>query len=454
MSTCRSYPVSLSAFALALVLLVVPAPTVAQDALLFENVRVFTGTDTELTPTSHVLVVGNTIRSISRQPITPDADLSVRTIAGEGRTLMPGLIDMHWHSMLIAPDLMTAMTADIGFLNFLAGQVARQTLMQGFTTVRDMGGPSFGLKMAIDRGLVPGPRIFPSGAMISQTGGHGDFRLPYEVPRSGGALSHAEIIGAAMIADGADAVRVRVREQLMLGASQIKLMAGGGVSSIYDPLDVTQYTPDELRAAVEAAENWGTYVTVHAYTSRAVRAAIEAGVRSIEHGQLVDEDTVKLMAERGIWWSLQPFLDDADANPQQGEARRKQLLVSQGTERAFALARKHGVKVAFGSDILFNPHAVPRHNAMLAKLTRWYTPGEVLRIATGSNAALLALSGERSSYRGRLGVIEEGALADLILVDGDPTDTIELIEDPERNFVVIVKDGAIVKDTLARDADR
>lgn len=433
-------------------------PASAQDAaarsgLLFENVRVFDGRAERLTPARNVLVVGNRIQAVSATTIVPDAGLAVRRIDGAGRTLMPGLIDAHWHALLVAPDLMTAMTADAGLLNFLAADVARQTLMQGFTSVRDVGGPSFGLKRAIDLGLVPGPRIFPSGAMISQTGGHGDFRLPHEVPRpTADGLNHAERMGAAMIADGADAVRVRAREQLMLGASQLKLMAGGGVSSLYDPLDATQYTVAEIRAAVEAAENWGTYVTVHAYTTRAVRQAIEAGVRCVEHGQLIDEDTARLMAERGVWWSLQPFLDDEDSNPKQGEARRKQLMVAQGTDRAFTLARRLGIKVAFGTDILFNPGGVPRHNAQLVKLSRWFSPAQVLAIATGGNGELLALSGERSTYRGALGVIAPDALADLILVDGDPLEVLALIADPVRNFLVIVKDGVVVKDALADGA--
>lgn len=441
--------------ALALVLLPgrTSAQAPAQRGLLFENVRVFDGRSDRLTPPANVLVVGHRIQAVSGAPITPDAGLEVRRVDGGGRTLMPGLIDAHWHALLVAPDLMTAMTADAGLLNFMAADVARQTLMQGFTSVRDVGGPSFGLKRAIDLGLVPGPRIFPSGAMISQTGGHGDFRLPHEVPRpTADGLNHAERMGAAMIADGADAVRVRAREQLMLGASQLKLMAGGGVSSLYDPLDATQYTVAEIRAAVEAAENWGTYVTVHAYTARAIRQAIEAGVRCIEHGQLIDEDTARLMAERGVWWSLQPFLDDEDSNPKQGEARRKQLMVAQGTDRAFTLARRLGIKVAFGTDILFNPGGVPRHNAQLVKLSRWFSPAQVLAIATGGNGELLALSGERSTYRGALGVIAPDALADLILVDGDPLEDLALIADPVRNFLVIVKDGVVVKDALTDGA--
>ena len=184
----------------------------------------------------------------------------------------------------------------------------------------------FGLKRGIHSGLVTGPRIWPAGAFISQTGGHGDFRLPNELPPPPAAFSFSERVGAAAIADSADMVRQRAREQLALGASQIKLMAGGGVASSYGPLDVTQYTVAELRAAVEAAENWGTYVTVHAYTPRAVRQAIEAGVKCIDHGQLLDDATAKLMAEKGIWWSLQPFTDDRPIPFPEGSPNRAQAV--------------------------------------------------------------------------------------------------------------------------------
>lgn len=216
--------------------------------------------------------------------------------------------------------------------------------------LRDVGGPRFALKRGLDMGLAPGPRIWPSGAFISQSGGHGDFRLPNELPARPGDHSFSERMGASFIADSPDAVRKRVREQLALGASQIKLMAGGGVSSSYDPLDVTQYSLAEVRAAVEAAENWGTYVTVHAYTPRAVRQAIEAGVRCIDHGQLLDDATVKLMAEKGTWWSLQPFLDDDDAIPfPDGSANRaKQLQMTSGTDTAYQLAKKYKIKTAWG----------------------------------------------------------------------------------------------------------
>jgi imidazolonepropionase-like amidohydrolase len=216
----------------------------------------------------NVLVRGNAIDKISRDPIPTDRRADTRIIAGGGRTLMPGLIDMHWHTMLVRPTVATLLAGDIGYLNLMAAAEATDTLMRGFTTVRDVGGPAFGLKRAIDEGIVPGPRIYPSGAIITVTSGHGDFRQPFEVTRVLGApQSRGEQTGAAMIADCPDEVRVRVREQLLQGATQIKLTAGGGVASPHSPLDVSTFTEAELRAAVEAAENWGTYVTVHAYTA-------------------------------------------------------------------------------------------------------------------------------------------------------------------------------------------
>jgi imidazolonepropionase-like amidohydrolase len=271
--------------------------------------------------------------------------------------------------------------------------------------------------------------------------------MPYEVPQTiGDPLSHMERVGAGAIADGPDMVRLRAREQLMLGASQIKLMAGGGVASTYDPLDVTQYTEAEIHAAVEAAENWNTYVTVHAYTPRAMQIAIAAGVKCIEHGQLADDATAKLMAAQGIWWSLQPFLDDEDANPMANpESRKKQLEMSAGTDTAYSLAKKYKIKTAWGTDTLFSATGASGQNKQLAKLVRWYTPAEVLKMGTADNAELLALSGPRNPYPGKLGVVKEGALADLILVDGDPVADIKLIEDPGKNFVVIMKNGKIYK---------
>jgi imidazolonepropionase-like amidohydrolase len=419
---------------------------------LFEDVRIFDGKSDALSARMNVLVRGNTIEKISKDPISVDRNSSTRIIAGGGRTLMPGLIDAHWHAMLVRPTPAALLVDDVGYLNLMAGAEATDTLMRGFTTVRDVGGPSFGLKRAIDEGIVAGPRIYPSGAIITVTSGHGDFRHANELPRVVGApLSRQEQTGAAMVADSPDEVRVRVREQLLQGASQIKLTAGGGVASPNSPLDVSTFTEAELRAAVEAAENWGTYVTVHAYTSVAIQRAIAAGVKCIEHGHLMDEATAKLIAERGIWLSTQAFPDEmADAFPPGSQERAKAFEVFAGTDKTMALGKKYKLKTAFGTDILFSPRLAPRQGELLVKFARWFTPAETLAMATGTNGELLAMSGKRNPYPGRLGVIQEGALADLLLVDGDPIANIELMKQPAANLVVIMKDGKIFKNALTR----
>lgn len=426
------------------------------SSILLDNVRIFDGKSSRLSAPSNVLIVGPVIKTISAQPIANiDSKDGLVRIDGQGRVLMPGLIDAHWHTMFLATTPLVGLTSDAGYLNLLAANQAEATLMRGFTTVRDMGGPSFSLKRAIDENFVAGPRIYPSGAMITVTSGHGDFRQMYEIPRTiGGTPSRMEQIGASAIADTPDEVRIRVREQLMQGASHVKLTAGGGVASPHSPLDVSTFTLPELRAAVEAADNWGTYVAVHAYTSRAVRTALEAGVKCIDHGHLVDEATAKLMAEKQVWWSLQPFTDDeaADQFPEGSLEQAKKREVIAGTERAYGFAKKYKIKTAWGSDILFSPQLAKTQNAMLTRLTRWYTPAETLIMATSTNAELLAMSGLRNPYPGKLGVVEEGALADLLLVDGNPLENIQLIEDPAKNLLVIIKNGAIVKHASGADA--
>ena len=278
---------------------------------LFQNVRIFDGKSTTLSGPRNILVRGNKIERISTDPIPTDGSATTMLIDGGGRTLMPGLIDAHWHAMLIRVTPAQSF-GDVGYNNLVAGAEATDTLMRGFTTVRDLGGPTFGLKRAIDEHTVAGPRIFPSGAVITVTSGHGDFRQLTDLPRTiGGMLSRMEQVGGAMVADSPDEVRVRTREQLMQGASQIKLTAGGGVSSPFSPVDVTTFTEAELRAAVEAAENWGTYVATHAFTPAAIQRSIAAGVKVIEHGMLMDEATAKLMAEKGIWLSMQPIPEDS-----------------------------------------------------------------------------------------------------------------------------------------------
>lgn len=422
--------------------LVLPPAHAGDTAVLFRNVRVFDGIGPALSAPTNVRVRGNTIEAIGPAVAADGA----RVVEGRGGTLMPGLIDVHVHMtfsamtmpQLLSPDL-TAPTAEAA-----AARGAEAMLLRGFTSVRDAGGPVWGLKAGIDTGRYRGPRIWPSGATISQTSGHGDLRLPNEPSRRfTGQVSRMEQLGAGFIADGRDEVLTATRENLRFGASQIKLMAGGGTSSDYDPLDVSQYTLDELRAAVEAADDWNTYVTVHAYTPRSVRRAIEAGVKCIEHGQLLDEATLQLMAERGIWLSLQMLQGDSENMDAARRAKRKPVIDAQQT--IWAQAKKAGVKLAWGTDILFDPAVNAEQNAFLVSLKPWFTPAEILKLATHDNAQLLALSGPRSPYRGQLGVVREGALADLVLVDGDPLADIDLIADPANSFSVIMKDGVIVK---------
>jgi imidazolonepropionase-like amidohydrolase len=415
--------------------------------VLFQNVRIFDGKSGTLSAPSSVLVRNNKVEKISAGAIAADAQV----INGGGRVLMPGLIDAHWHAMLVRPTPATILSAGIGYTNLLAGAEATSTLMRGFTTVRDMGGPAFALKRAIDEGVLPGPRIYPSGAMITITSGHGDFRQFTDLPRTiGGMLAKIEQLGGSMIADSPDEVRVRAREQLMQGATQVKLTAGGGVASPFSPLDVSTFTEAELRAAVEAAENWGTYVVTHAYTPVAIQRSIAAGVKCIEHGHLMDDASARLMAEKGIWLSTQPFLDLSGAAALGPSEQAKMQQVVTGTDTVYALAKKYRIKTAFGTDILFSKALAERQGAMLADLTRWYTPAEALIMATSTNAELLKLSGPRNPYPGNLGVVEAGAYADLLLVDGNPLENINLIADPGKNFVIIMKDGTIYKNALAK----
>jgi len=422
-----------------------PASASPAHPILFTNFRLFDGKSGTLRDGLYLLVESNRIKTVAQsKPAVPDG---TQVIDCGGRVLMPGLIDMHWHSILAALPIPVLLTADVGYIYLAASAEAERTLLRGFTTIRDLGGPSFALKQAIDEGIISGPRIYPCGAMITTTGGHGDFRMLTDIPKSGGKVTTSEQTGGSIIADTADEVRMRVREQFLQGASQIKLVGSGGVSTPRSPLDMMTYTEPQLRAGVETAADWGTYVAVHAYTSQSIQRSMAAGVQCIEHGHLMDETTAGMMAKNGTWLSTQPFLSDDDSVPLTGPSRAKQLQVFAGTDKLYTLAKKHGIKTAFGSDLLFSPVLAMRQGVMLTHLTRWYTAAEALRMATATNGQLLALSGPRNPYPGAIGIIEEGAFADM-LVDGNPVDNIALVADPARNFVVVVKDGKIYKNTL------
>jgi imidazolonepropionase-like amidohydrolase len=422
-----------------------PAPPIVMT-----NFQLFDGKSSALRGGQALWIEGGRIKQVAGAG--QGAPEGARPIDCGGRVLMPGLIDAHWHVMFSSLNPAQLMTADVGFIYLSASAQAERTLMRGYTTVRDLGGPSFPLKQAIDSGLAVGPRIYPSGTMITTTGGHGDMRSNADVPRTTGALSHIEQVGAASIADNADEVRLRVREQLFLGASQIKMVGGGGVASPRTTLDMVTFTVPELHAGVEAAADRNTYVAVHAYPPAAIQRAVEAGVQCIEHGHLMDEATAKLMADKGIWLSTQPFIEESDNAPMTGQSRLNLLQVLAGTPTMYGYARKYGIKTAWGTDLLFSSEVAERQGVLLSHMSRWYSNAEALKMATAGNAELLALSGPRNPYPGKLGVIEDGAYADLLVVAGDPLQNLALFTEPDKNLVVIVKDGKIHKDARAGPA--
>jgi imidazolonepropionase-like amidohydrolase len=414
--------------------------------LLIKNVQIFDGVSDRLVA-GHVLIDGRRVAAVETSPIAEDSRTTV--IDGAGRVLMPGMTDAHVHLVGMAntlPDLMTATQTQIAAATLAR---AKHTLLRGFTAVREMAGDTVGIKNVIDAEPALGPRIYPSQAAISQTAGHGDFGPVYVRPTAlGGAQSRAEEIGFLRVADGVDRVLAAVREQLKLGASQIKLMVGGGAASLYDPLYTLQFTPQELRAAVNAAQDYGTYVASHVYTVAGIQRAVDAGVKSIEHGHLADEETVAMLAERGVWLSTQPFTEH-DHTFLHLDSAEKNREICAGTDRLFRWAKKHGVQVAWGTDLLFDPDGTGKQSEMMTRLGDYFNNIEALKIVTSGNAALFRLSGERDPYKAaRLGEITTCAWADVLLIDGDPTADLKLLAEPDKNIVVIVKDGTVVKNTL------
>lgn len=416
--------------------------------ILIQNVQVFDG-HTLKTTIENLLIKDNLISKISSFPIDLEGDEEALVLDGKYKFLMPGMIDAHWHAYMACNTMIDLVTADTAYTQLKAGQEAGRTLLRGFTSIRDAGGPTFGLKRAIDENIIAGPRIFPSGAIISQTGGHGDFRAPYDMPLPFDCchLTHTEEIGAAIIADGIDAVTVAARNNLRLGASQIKLMTGGGVASLYDKLTDVQFFEEEVHAAVKVAADAGTYVMVHVYGPKGIARAIHAGVKSIEHGHLIDELTMELIAKKEVWLSMQPFTLDTNHYPTP-EQQRKHERVVRGTDLTYRLAKTYHVKLAWGTDILFNPANTENENQSILRLKNWFSNYEILKMITFDNAQLLALSGLRNPYPHKLGVIEEGAYADLLITKGNPLEEIDLLGNPKENLLFIMKNGEIYKNKL------
>ena len=414
------------------------------ETTLFTNVKVFNGTDENLID-ADVLVEGNLIKQVAKGIKAPKGTV---VIDCKGSVLMTGLIDAHWHAMYVGTPLAAVQNGDMVEIAARAVLKAESVLMRGFTTVRDMGGPSESIKKLIDGGVILGPRILPSGPPISQTSGHFDYRDYQGIP-----ADNAEPLGywyrtrLLSLADGVPEMLKRVRENLRMGDAQIKLAAGGGVASEYDPIDMAEYTVEEIKAAIDAAEDWNTYVAVHVNTDRAIRKSIEAGVKTIEHGYFASDETLQIMAEKGIWIVPQPFFEGDLVFPDADRTNKYNEVVA-NTDRVYTNAKKFGVNIGFGTDLLFNPPS-ENQGAQLARLAKWFSPYEALKIATSENAKLMELSGPRHPYQeGPLGEIRDGAYADILLVDGNPLENLELVADAEKNFVLIMKDGKIYKNKL------
>ncbi len=409
------------------------------------NARIFDGKNEKLAEGMSVLIEDNKIAKIAKSIKVP---AGVTVIDAQGRTMTPGFIAVHEHivGQMSFGDIFTT---DTRYAAYVATETVRIYLMKGFTTVRDVAGNTFSLKMAIDRGYVVGPRIYPSGPMISQTSGHSDHRHDSdESALAGGTWDPMVRNGDMVVVDGVPEVLKAVRENLRRGASQIKIAVGGGTGSYADPLDVVEFTPEEIRAAVQAASDWGTYVLAHVYNSDGIRRAVDNGVKSIEHANLVDEETLRYMKEKDVWLSPQVIVFTFIPKGYTEDQANKHRHAYAGIDNMFTLAKKIGyTKIAFGSDIITDPETLARINDEFKFRAKWFTPAEILCQATSNGAGLLAMSGPRNPYPGKLGVIEEGAYADLLLINGNPLEDITILTKPEESLALIMKDGKIYKNT-------
>lgn len=408
-------------------------------ATLFRNLRLFDGLGDTLAEGMEVLVEGERIKEISDRPITASG---ARVVDAGGRTLMPGLIDAHIHAY--------GVDADLGRLDLLprslqalrAAERLKDSLRRGFTTVRDAGGADWGLKIAVDTGLIPGPRLFHPGRALSPTGGHGDMRPNIFLEQFCGCCAPTQAIST--IADGVDEVRKAVRAELKRGAHAIKIMASDGIASPSDPIYALQYSDEEIACAVWEAKAWRSYVLAHAYTPESISRAVRLGVRSIEHANLIDAPTAGLMAERGAFAvpTLVTYEALAEEGPSLGlpEASMRKLAdVKEAGLGSLEILKRAGVRMAFGTDLLAEMHRRQSDEFVIRRQV--LSAPEVLRQATSDSAALLM-------QEGQLGVVTPGALADLILVDGDPVRDIGVLTGQGERIPFVMKGGEAMIDRL------
>jgi imidazolonepropionase-like amidohydrolase len=419
----------------------------AGSNILFTNVNIFDGKNEKLALEQDVLIEGNLVSKIGKDL---EAGKDTTVIDGTGKTLMPGLIDMHTHLMFRYG--VTVMRSE--FDAQAAGAAAMETLQlylqMGYTTVRDVGGNSLGLAKNIAEGRLKGPRIYSSGGAISPISGHNDLAMFSEQPGEDVFTRR----GDTNLITGPVEAREATRRLIRGGASQIKIMVGGGVASNFDPLEATTMSEDEIRAVVEAAADFGTYACAHAYTSESINRVLDAGGRCIEHGFLANEKTIKRMKKLGAVMSLQPYAAvEVFREPEKlagfnAENIRKARQVRDGADNMLRLVAKHKVDTFAGAD-LWQEGIITKTPEDMVLRKRWFDDVEILRQNTSYAAKWLAKSGTKNPYReGPLGVIQEGAYADILLVDGNPVDDVTVMADWKNNIKVIIKDGEIYKNAM------
>lgn len=409
--------------------------------IAIRHARLFDSQRARFMPDATVVVEDERVVAATQEPIAVDDAV---VIDAAGRALLPGLIDAHVHVVAASHDLVGLAMQPPSLVGAEASRIMREMLHRGFTTVRDAAGADYGLQEAQARGLYEGPRLFIAGAPISQTGGHADMR-PKGLRGPGSRAMFCSCAGLGLvgaIADGVGEVRRAVREQVRAGANHVKIMAGGGISSPTDPLEGTQFSMEELRAAVEEAEAANLYALAHAYSPRAVTRAVQAGVRSIEHGNLIDAATARVMKQHGAF--LVPTLATYAALAAEGERLgwtpamldKLRTVQDRGIE-AVRLARAEGVPVVFGTDLLGHMHG--RQNSEFDLRLAAMPPLEALQSATFTAAQLMR-------QEGRIGQIVPGAFADLLLVDGDPAADLAMLTQPAQGIRLLMQAGRVVFD--------
>ena len=417
---------------------------------LITNANVFNGVDNNLIENVSILIEDNLITQIGEV----DATLADEIIDAQGGTVMPGLIDAHVHITLSAPfNVIDTMTREEVAIR--SAKISEEMLMRGFTTIRDVAGNTLGLKKSIDNGYATGPRILPSMAAISQTSGHSDYRQNQAQERlaNGHEDSPMMKLGAMRVADGRSEVLKAVREQLFMGASQIKIMAGGGASSTFDPPDTLQFTSDEMEAAVQAASDYGTYVAAHIHTSDAMRRAAEAGVMSFEHATIMDDEIAEIIKEKGIWVIPSYFTSSLIAERKiplpNEETYRKTERVGKAMFKSAELIKKYDIQnIAFGTDCVGETDVHATQLNELGAIEQVFDTITALRMATSNCGRLFEMSTYQHPYQeGKLGQVVQGAYADLLIIDGNPLEGVACVANTETQKL-IMKDGKVYKNTL------